>query len=378
MSLANWLQLTFKQATVFTVGVMVLLSSTSSTANERPSLYLAEVSAEQTQQQWQREALQHVLVRVTGQPDIMQQAALRQELNNAASYVKQFEAVRTEQGNYVRVLLDAQRIQRVLQQLQIPIWGGQRPELLFWIVEQQQGERQFMRQADHVGLMSLQSALAAQGLPYTLPLYDMDDLLNVSETDVWGGFWPQITAASARYQVQQIVLLLLENTGSPDNPSWRLTALRKIGEATDDTLMQRDEMQADTLPNLMQQYATLLSEQLTRQYAILLNADAQQHVSIQINGATSLADVINIERRLSTLLGVSRVQIVEQGEAETVFAVTLQMQPEQLVQSLEFDPHFKQHSNRTSWSVDDVASGYLIAPAAEVSPVFAVFDYIRP
>ncbi|MDP4945112.1 MAG: DUF2066 domain-containing protein, partial [Alishewanella sp.] len=79
MVLAKWLGL-----------ALILLFSNVLCSAERPPLYQAEVSAEQTQQQWQREALQQVLMRVTGRPDIMQQAELRNELANAASYVKQF------------------------------------------------------------------------------------------------------------------------------------------------------------------------------------------------------------------------------------------------------------------------------------------------
>ncbi|CAM5191045.1 DUF2066 domain-containing protein [Alishewanella longhuensis] len=335
-------------------------------AAARPSLYQAEVSAEQTQQQWQREALQQVLIRVTGQPNIMQQPQLRSELTNAASYVKQFEAVRTEQGNNVRVLLDAQRIQQLLREQQIPIWGGQRPELLFWIVEQQGADRQFVRQSDSVWLQSLQQALNTQALPYTLPLYDIDDLLNLTETDVWGGFWQQIEQASSRYRVHQIVVLLLEATGSSAEPGWRLTALRQH-----DGNVLRDELEASTELDLMAQYAARLSQQLAQQYAILLTPDVQQQAVLQINGVATLADVVTLERRLSDLLGVSRVQIVRHAPAETLFRVTLQMSTAQLLQSLAFEPNLTRRPAADLWSAD-------YATAASSQSVLAEFDYIRP
>ncbi len=167
------------------ISSMILLLSNAALA--KPELYQAEVSAEQTQQQWQREALSQILVRVSGDPAIMQRSELRAELNHAASYVKQFEAVRGEAGNRVRVLLDAERIRTLLQQLQIPIWGGQRPEMLFWIVEQAGSERRFVRQSDDPWLQALTQVMAEQALPLTLPLYDIDDLLNLNENYVWGG-----------------------------------------------------------------------------------------------------------------------------------------------------------------------------------------------
>ncbi|GHG70898.1 hypothetical protein GCM10010919_21750 [Alishewanella longhuensis] len=346
--------------------LVVLLPSSALQAAARSSLYQAEVSAEQTQQQWQREALQQVLIRVTGQPDIMQQPQLRSELANAASYVKQFEAVRTDHGNSVRVLLDAQRIQQLLRQQQIPIWGGQRPELLFWIVEQQGAERQFVRQSDSVWLQSLQEALTAQALPYTLPLYDIDDLLNLTETDVWAGFWQQIEQASSRYRVHQIVVLLLEAAGNTEAGGWKLTALRQH-----DGNILRDELEATSEQQLMQQYADRLSQQLAQQYAILLTPNMQQQAVLQINGLKSLADVVTLERRFSELLGVSRVQIVRHAPAETLFGLTLQMSEEQLLQSLVFEPNLTRRPAADPWSSD-------YATATTPQTVLAEFDYSKP
>lgn len=334
-----------------------------------PALYQAEVNAEQTQQQWQREALQQVLIRVTGQPDILQRPELRSELSNAASYVKQFEAVRTEQGNKVRVLLDAARIQQLLRQLQIPIWGGQRPELLFWMVQQQGTERQFVRQADSILLQSLQTALQQQALPYTLPLYDLDDVVNLTENDVWGGFWPQIEQASSRYNVQQVVVLLIEELISEEVealPLWRLTALRQHNG-----LLLRDELTAPDEQTLMQQYSEMLSQQLTQQYAILLSPEVIAQSVIQINGLTQLTDIVQLERRFSELLGVSRVMILSHSAEKTLFALSLQMTAEQLLQNLAFEPNLQLRAQAQTLPT-------ALSLAVEAQPVLAEFDYTRP
>lgn len=347
------------------IAVMILLHCNLAQAKAQLSLYHAEVSAEQTQQQWQREALQQVLIRVTGQPDIIQQPQIRSELANAASYVKQFEAVRTEQANNVRVLLDAQRIQQLLRERQIPIWDGQRPELLFWIVEQQGNERQFVRRNDSPWLQSLQEALNSQALPYTLPLYDIDDLLNLTETDVWVGFWQQIELASYRYKAHQIVVLLLEPSANENSTGWRLTALRQ----QDDKIL-RDELDANNEQALMQQYVALLSQQLTQQYAILLTPNQQQQAVLQIHGVSTLADAVTLERRLAGMLGVSLVQIIQHAPATTVFSLTLQITPEQLLQGLAFEPNLRQRPAAERWPADSAA--------AAMQSLLAEFDYTRP
>ena len=347
----------------------VLLSSWllfSSAVMAKPELYQAEVSAEQTQQQWQREALTQILVRVTGNPDIMQRAELRTELNNASSYVKQFEAVRGEAGNRVRVLLDAERIRTLLQQLQIPIWGGQRPEMLFWIVEQTGSERRFVRQSDDPWLQALTQVMAEQALPLTLPLYDIDDLLNLTENDVWGGFWEPILLASSRYRVNEVVLLLLEQSSDTE---WRLTAIRQQGGQ-----QQRDELTGTDQQSLLRDYAALLSQQLARQYAILLDPAAEQQVRIQVQGTGSLRDVVLLERTLAATLGIKQVKLLSQGQQQTELQLTIQVSPAQLLQLLNFEPSLQLLTDNSAPPAFDWANP---APVVADAPL-AVYQLTRP
>jgi hypothetical protein len=347
----------------------VLVSSLllfSSAVMAKPELYQAEVSAEQTQQQWQREALTQILIRVTGNPDIMQRAELRAELNNAASYVKQFEAVRDETGNKVRVLLDAERIRPLLQQLQIPIWGGQRPEMLFWLVEQQGTERRFVRQTDEPWVQALTTAMAAQALPLTLPLYDIDDLLNLTENDVWGGFWEPVLLASSRYRVNEVVLLLLEATSETD---WRLTAIRNYGGQ-----LQRDEFSGNDKQQIVEQYTRLLSQQLARQYAIVLDPALEQQVRIQVQGTASLRDVVLLERALAATLGVKQVKLLSQGQQQTDLLLTIQITAQQLLQLLAFEPMLSLLSDQIEIAAPAAA---VDAVAPQLNAPLAVFQLNR-
>lgn len=347
----------------------VLLSSWllfSSAVMAKPELYQAEVSAEQTQQQWQREALTQILVRVTGNPDIMQRAELRAELNNASSYVKQFEVVRGEAGNRVRVLLDAERIRSLLQQLQIPIWGGQRPEMLFWIVEQTGSERRFVRQSDDPWLQALTQVMAEHALPLTLPLYDIDDLLNLTENDVWGGFWEPILLASSRYRVNEVVLLLLEQSSDTE---WRLTAIRQQAGQ-----QQRDELTGTDQQSLLRDYAALLSQQLARQYAILLDPAAEQQVRIQVQGTGSLRDVVLLERTLAATLGIKQVKLLSQGQQQTELQLTIQVSPAQLLQLLNFEPSLQLLTDNSAPPAFDWANP---APVVADAPL-AVYQLTRP
>lgn len=343
---------------LFVIFVPVVLAQTS--------LYQAEVSAEQTQQQWQRAALIQVMQRLTGDLNIMQRPELRSELNNAAAYVKQFEAFRSEQGNQIRVLLDAQRIQNRLQQLQIPIWGGQRPDMLFWIVEQQAFSRQFIRQPEDPRLSAFINAMTAESLAVNLPLYDLDDLMAVSELDVWGGFWEPILLASSRYRVNEVVLLLLEPL---DSAQWQLTAIRRQADQ-----LRRDELVAEEPEAVFAAYAALLKQQIVEQFALVLDPTNQHAISLRISGVANLADIVNLERRLAEILGVVEVRILSQQPAYTDFHLRLQIKPEQLISLLAVEPSLQ----RINIFPAEFAPDQLFdVTADEQTAPLAQFQYIR-
>ena len=147
-------------------------------ATQIADLYQADVDSTTSGNEWQRQALAQVLVRVSGKAEVTELPQVKAELAKAAGYVKQFENVRQAGGNRMRVLLDAEKVNQLLQQQGIAVWGALRPDTLIWLVEQNGSERQFIRQSSHPVNAAMQQAFRQAALPLTLPLYDMDDLLS--------------------------------------------------------------------------------------------------------------------------------------------------------------------------------------------------------
>ncbi|MBU2115864.1 MAG: DUF2066 domain-containing protein [Gammaproteobacteria bacterium] len=324
-------------------------------------LYLADVPAVETVSEWQQEAFRQVLSKVTGQPDMDKQPQIAEELRRAAGYIKQFEAVRSADGNRMRVLLDASKVNKLLQQHNIAVWGALRPDILLWLVQQQGSQRQFVRQSEHPLNLALQQTFSQSALPLMLPLYDIDDLLNLSETDVWAGFWQPINQASARYNADVVVVATVEQMQLDGLTTHRLSWQRQ-----DDNRVLRDELTADSEERLMQAFTGKLAQQLAGRYATVLSQTQSQFV-LQVNGLSDFAAIVQVQKLLQQLVGVSDVTInaFEPGVARYLLSGAIDSTG--LLNALHFNPQLRLQAASEQLQLDMSAK-----------PVLATLEFIKP
>lgn len=331
-------------------------------AGQVSNLYQADVAAEGD---WQQEALKQVLVRVSGKADTATAAELATELKQASAYIKQFEAVRHADGNRMRVLLDAAKVNQLLQQNNIAVWGALRPDILVWLVQQDDGNRTFVRRSEQPLNASLQQSFSRAGLPLLLPLYDMDDLLTLSETDVWAGFWQQINQSSVRYRPDVIVVAAVDRIEQADGPALRLNWQRQDNGRT-----FRDEITAEDEASLMQRFAASLSAQLAQQYASMMSAQADADYVLEVQRLDDLTALVQAQKLLQQVVGVSEVTIVRYDSDRAYYKLSSSISADGLMNALRFNPRLRLISN-------DSAEQPLSLDTTE-QPVFSRFEYVKP
>ncbi|HAW93722.1 MULTISPECIES: DUF2066 domain-containing protein [unclassified Arsukibacterium] len=326
------------QAVKLLLATLFMLCSNLASAVEVSNLYVADVSADQSQRQWQSNALTQVITRLTGMTDLSAYPAIANELDNAGKYVKQFESVRSNGTSRLKVLLDAKLINVLLQQQGIAIWGAHRPEILVWIVQQQAGNRFFLRQPDNELVQLLRQSLVEHGIPVTLPLYDMDDLMVLTETDVWAGFWQAIGHASNRYRPDMIMTLALDDVSEDGEKLMRLSWQRQSPvPGTNQTRIVRNEITAAERSDLVREFSATLTGELAAEQAVVLQAEPNTY-HLAVTNLQSLADVVAVETLLNRVLGVASVTLSEYSANEARFAVNLQIDLLQLTRILQWEP----------------------------------------
>jgi hypothetical protein len=195
--------------------IVFVLFSTFASAVEVHGLYQVEIPVpDQTRDSRQvayREALQQILVRVSGQSQVMMQRQFHEVLDDAWKLVQSFRYRQLdvqeaqdkglEHASLVLVVnLDPEQVRRLLREAERPIWGQVRPNTVTWVVVEQGGKRELLGAASsHPAKQIMERRAELRGLPLQFPLLDLTDQQVVSVSDVWGGFAEPIKTASLRY-----------------------------------------------------------------------------------------------------------------------------------------------------------------------------------
>jgi hypothetical protein len=178
-------------------------------------------------------ALARVLTRVTGRRGAPLDPQLQPLLSEPSRYLNSYGVDR--QGR-PQVSFNATRIDQALNELNLPIWGPERPLTLLWIaVDDGVGGRALLPANELVADLSpammqlltmirteLLTVADERGLPIALPLLDLEDLNAVSFTDVWGGFEDRVVAASARYRADAVLIGRVRPSFGGNEVQWLL------------------------------------------------------------------------------------------------------------------------------------------------------------
>jgi hypothetical protein len=299
----------------------LLLLSFHSFSTELTDLFQAEVDANQSQSQWQQAAVSAVLIKLTGSEQILTNQAVKTAIRNSSDFIKQYQMVQREGRNLLQVSLDQQKITSLLQQLQIPIWGSRRPDVLIWLTEKTLEQPQLVLLAEH----PLRNALAAQaktyGLSYIYPRYDEQDLALVNATALWSGDWTGLSLASPRYQATQVFNLLLEQQVDMTGQ----LQYRLIYQTLVDAAVQQQEFTGADATALLLQFSQQLAAAQAAQYAVNVQASAVTDGSVQLtlDGITGLTDLVLVQKIFSSMLTVRQQQLVEFSPGQATIRVTL-------------------------------------------------------
>jgi len=158
-----------------------------------------------------RSALEEVLVRVAGQDAVLTTAPAKRMLKKPDALVQQYRYFNEPESEppllKLWVRFDGDAIRKSLQQEGQAYWGNERPDTLVWLAVEDRGKR-YVVAADDGTEVHQQIAQAAKqrGVPIVFPLMDLEDQSQVRFSDIWGGFFENVMAASKRYNPQAVLI----------------------------------------------------------------------------------------------------------------------------------------------------------------------------
>jgi len=184
------------------------------------------------------EALAAVVVKVSGDPRWLESPAIERAIAQAQNYVEATtyiseliqlpledntasadtdeEQFYTAEQRIISVNFAAALIDELLADAGIPVWDGNRPSVLVWMVLQNSaGDREFLTTGSNPEIVKvMQDFAAARGLPIIFPVLDFEDRRTLSENIVWNLDEAAISSASERYGADSILAGRLHFTAS--------------------------------------------------------------------------------------------------------------------------------------------------------------------
>lgn len=232
-------------------------------AAEVDDLYSATVEVDQQDRKARAEAaklaLQQVLVKVSGQTEILTSKHVQAELPQAFRYLSRYRFVTP--NNQLAYLADFNRtlVDELVTAAGYSVWDANRPQIVLWLaIDSFNGHQPYLLTDSHDSSLSNRVSQLAQqrGIPLILPLMDMQDSQNISFIDVWGGFDRRFKYAGERYAADMQVIASIKryrpqvNGGGlipkplDDSGSNSVNANMRQPQSSDGSIVQGDPLDA--------------------------------------------------------------------------------------------------------------------------------------
>lgn len=308
------------------IAVFLLLFMPAAIAETTVSVRLpVDDQQAESREQAVRTAMEQVLVRLTGQEEVVRSDAVRPLLQQPGRFMQRYQYEREDEGKLMMAMqFDGTAVRQALAARGVASWQTNRPPVLVWLALERDGRRILVGGEDGVEERALlQSAATKRGLLLLFPLMDSEDQQRISPADVFGGFAERAAAAGERYGTAQMIMGRMHREGSGWASRWRLSGGDNANWSS--TGATPDE--------LLDAVAGELAVRQAKRYAVLPSAE-DRRLRIQVSGVGNLRDFDRLQRYLRTLGGVAAVQPLSLEPDRVTLQLLLQTTSERILSAL--------------------------------------------
>ncbi len=225
-------------------------------------------------------------------------------------------------------------INSALSELNIPIWGKTRPSVLMWLVVEREGERRLVSAADAEAQEVMQAA-DSFGLPVFFPVADLADLSAVDTDELWGLFPGAVSDAAERYDPDTNAMMRIYEL---EPGMWSANWLVEIQQG-----YLSGEQYAAPLDQIWTQFNAELAEVLAAKYAVVDSSGPESsHLYLEVDSVNSFEDYYTLQQHLESLPPVKDVGMRWVEGDKIGLEVSLRTGRDQFFQHLELGGRLQQ------------------------------------
>lgn len=266
-----------------------------------------------------KDAFKLVLVKVSGNRDLLSDETIRRHIEQARSFLLSYRFDLQPDKIFYLAEFDAQRIEKIIRFAGFSIWDKRRPDSILWLAMQDKDKQQrrlvtFSNQRDNVLDKALQTA-SRRGVSISFPILDLTDLQAVGVYDVWNGFTQTIVKASGRYLAGFVVSA---SVFSRQQESWtgQWTIAHKGQYST-------GEISADSAASVISELVEILADNQAQLYALGTSDISEEKIKIIVGNINKLTNYVEVSEFLQSLTVVLSATLVEQIGDKGIFELEL-------------------------------------------------------
>ncbi|KJG20246.1 hypothetical protein UB37_14995 [Photobacterium iliopiscarium] len=323
---------------------------------------------QQADQAAREQGLANVLVKISGNTDILNNAVIKTAITNSGRYVSQLGYSQVAGQRAINLSFDKHQIKQLLIKSKASIWKDQRPNILVWMVDSDGQQRNILwDQSTNALVNDTKQAADSRGLPLMFPVGDMSETTAVNASDLWDGFIDPIASASTNYHADG--LLLVKAQQQPDGNvslNWQFypqqpskittTEIQPISGATSGTLAQ-------TSTNMINQ----ITDYLANKYAVVLGGVAGGNINIEVDNIDSTENFFALEKMLNGLTTVHSANAMRIKGNSVIFQLNLQGSEQAFHQEISHDDQVRQTQSGVAFAADPAASTPVAATSTAVT-----------
>lgn len=337
---------------------VLVLPVQAATVND---LYRTQVtligSDQQADQAAREQGLANVLVKISGNTDILNNATIKTAITNSGRYVSQLGYSQVDGQRAINLSFDKNQIKQLLIKSKASIWKDQRPNILVWMVDNDGQQRNILwDQSTNALVNDTKQAADSRGLPLTFPVGDITDETAVNASDLWGGFIDPIAVASTSYHADGLLLVKAQQQPDgnvslnwqfyPQQPSKIATAeVQPITGTTSGTLAQSSNKMINQV-----------TDYLANKYAVVLGGVAGGKVNIEVDNIQSTENFFALEKMLNGLTTVNSANAMRIKGDSVIFQLNLQGSEQAFHQEISHDDQVRQTQSAIAFAADPVVS----------------------
>ncbi|WP_157678368.1 DUF2066 domain-containing protein [Oleiphilus messinensis] len=278
-------------------------------------------------------ALSQVLVKVSGDPEVLQHPDIKTQSSDPKKLIAQFgyrAGVDAANPFNLRVVFIKPSIDKMLKASGFPLWGGNRPSVLVWIAREESGQREVVGNASQQGFVEgLQLAAARRGVPAYIPVMDLQDETAVTVSDVWGLFVDPVVEASSRYNADAVVLVKTYGNSGGWSGRWMMDLK---GQQFSGSFRVSSPLEVSQL--VIDEIATVLAKQYAVHDALV---DGEGRIELEISGVEQFRDYVGAYQYLEALAPVQSLDILRVHDGAIQVSVWVAGNEARLRQYIELD-----------------------------------------